>query len=388
MTLSCLSITLGQVVAYVVGYLLSDRANGWRWMVGLGAAPACVQLLILAFLPESPRWLVKHGRADDARLLLYKIYGGRLESTSLANHVLRAIERGIAEEEDERKKPLGPRDPGGSSCSTTSWVDVPLWRDLFVVPRNRRALTIACLLQGAQQLCGFVSRPFRLPLACPSKSADGRPQNSLMYFSATIFAQAGFKSPVLTSLSIAITNFVFTIVAFRYIDRIGRRKMLLWSITLMVIALVPTAVGFYFNPAARQLGRSVVKQHDTRGPWPRVILTGLMLYVAGYALGLGNVPWQQSELFPLSVRAIGSGIATATNWACNFLVGLTFLPLVGELTLTGAMVAFMVFCVAAGVLVWRYYPETVGMTIEQVSEMLRGGWGTRPKRPHRITVRL
>ena len=209
-----------------------------------------------------------------------------------------------------------------------------------------------------------------------------------MYFSATIFAQAGFKSPVLTSLSIAITNFVFTVVAFRFIDRIGRRKMLLWSISVMVIALIPTAIGFYLNPAARQPGQTIVKQHDTHGPWPKVILGGLMLYVAGYALGLGNVPWQQSELFPLSVRAIGSGVATATNWACNFLVGLTFLPLVGAFTLAGAMVAFIVFCVTADLLVWRFYPETVGMTIEQVSEMLRDGWGTRRKRSHRITVGL
>ena len=175
MTLSCLSITLGQVVAYVVGYLLSDRASGWRWMVGLGAAPACVQLLALAFLPESPRWLVKHGRADDARLLLYKIYGGRLESTALSSRVLRAIERGIAEDDEERKKLLGTRDPGASSRSTTSWVDVALWRDLVVVPRNRRALTIACLLQGAQQLCGFVGQPFCLPLSSSRRPADGRP---------------------------------------------------------------------------------------------------------------------------------------------------------------------------------------------------------------------
>lgn len=59
-----------------------------------------------------------------------------------------------------------------------------------------------------------------------------------------------------------------------------------------------------------------------------VILVSIMTYVAAYALGLGNVPWMQSELFPLNVRSLGSGLATATNWLANFIVGLTFLPLV------------------------------------------------------------
>lgn len=64
-----------------------------------------------------------------------------------------------------------------------------------------------------------------------------------------------------------------------------------------------------------------------------IILISIMIYVASYALGLGNVPWMQSELFPLGVRSLGSGLATATNWIANFIVGLTFLPLVSEIFL-------------------------------------------------------
>lgn len=121
-----------------------------------------------------------------------------------------------------------------------------------------------------------------------------------MYFSATIFSLVGFRSPTLTSLSIAMTNFIFTLVAFAYIDRVGRRRILLWSVPIMVLGLALCAIAFGFvdlpqeraslsaNPAASKI-------------WPLIILLAMVVYVAGYAIGMGNVPWQQSEyvsLFP------------------------------------------------------------------------------------------
>ncbi|KAL2203606.1 general substrate transporter [Sarocladium strictum] len=309
-TTNVLFITLGQMVAYVAGWLLSTFAppeTAWRWMVGLGAVPAAVQGAVVFFMPETPRWLVRAGRTAEAKLVVQRVNGGATE--------------------------------------------------LVAEGRNRRALAIACLLQGLQQLCGF---------------------NSLMYFSATIFTLVGFKSPTLTSLTVAVTNFIFTLIALVLIDRVGRRRILLYSIPFMVAGLVLAAVGFgsltvTINP----------EDPDNTGPdssgsaGAGIVLLSIMLYVAAYALGLGNVPWMQSELFPLSVRSVGSGAATATNWACNFVVGLTFLPLMDALSPSWTFGMYGIVCAVGWGFVWRIYPETAGLTLEEARGLLENGWGVK-----------
>ena len=150
-TLNILFITLGQVVAYTIGWIMSSKVHGWRWMVGLGAAPAFVQLGLLIFMPETPRWLVKNRSSQLARAVLKKVYGG---SRSVADEVLRAIDTEISEEEAAGKIP----NPSTSERGSQTWFDrmQSATGELFRVGGNRRALTIACLLQGLQQLCGFV----------------------------------------------------------------------------------------------------------------------------------------------------------------------------------------------------------------------------------------
>lgn len=155
-TLSVLNITLGQVVAYVVGWALSENGGqvGWRWMVGLGAIPAVCQVLIMLIMPESPRWLVKSGRVEEARVVLSKVFGPGLELQKMLERVLKGIEHEVQAEERARKgRNLGSDD------ETETWLlgSKDTWKELFRVGGNRRALTIACLLQGLQQLCGFVS---------------------------------------------------------------------------------------------------------------------------------------------------------------------------------------------------------------------------------------
>lgn len=134
-----------------------------------------------------------------------------------------------------------------------------------------------------------------------------------MYFSATIFAMVGFTSPIGTSLSIALTNFLFTIVAFAYIDTVGRRNILLRTIPFMAVGLLACSVAFLFIPTTESQSAANAPVNGT-GIWSIILLLSLVFYVAAYATGLGVVPWQQSELFPLRVRSVGSGIATATNW--------------------------------------------------------------------------
>ena len=151
-TLSILFVAAGQVIAYVIGYALSRQRNGWRWMVGLGAAPAVLQFALMLVLPESPRWLVKDGRTQQARGILQKVYTAGKDHT--IEEVLHAIKTEIVAEEATK-----------NDVSTSIEGNKPhMWltrarnrsAELFYVSGNRRALTIACLLQGLQQLCGFV----------------------------------------------------------------------------------------------------------------------------------------------------------------------------------------------------------------------------------------
>jgi len=101
----------------------------------------------------------------------------------------------------------------------------------------------------------------------------------------------------------------------------------------------------------------------------------MVVYVSSYAVGLGNVPWQQSELFPLSVRSLGSALATATNWGSNFVIGLTFLPMMEFITPTGTFALYAFVCVGAWMAVWTIYPETAGLGLEEVGSLFREGWG-------------
>jgi SP family myo-inositol transporter-like MFS transporter 13 len=155
-TVSSLFITGGQVVAYVVGWLFSAHSQGWRWMVGLGAAPAAIQFLVLEFIPETPRWLVKANQKERAKQVLLRVYGGGDEIRKMVDAVLRRVEKEIMEEEEA----AGER--SNSSTPKTGWRGKLAsvndgFAQVVAVGGNRRALIIACMLQGFQQLCGFVS---------------------------------------------------------------------------------------------------------------------------------------------------------------------------------------------------------------------------------------
>jgi SP family myo-inositol transporter-like MFS transporter 13 len=382
-TVSSLFITGGQVVAYIIGWAFSDTASGWRWMVGLGAAPAAVQLVLLAGMPETPRFLVQKGRVAAGRAVLARVYGAGPGMHGLVSAVLRRVEREILEEEGL----AGPaaKSQGGWKARAKHVSDQ--FGQLVAVGPNRRALTIACMLQGFQQLCGFNRCVATIPARpIPPRAYLGQcilkftPANehSLMYFSATIFRLVGFRSPTLTSLSIALTNFAFTLVAFWCIDRVGRRRILLLSVPVMIVGLALCALAFGFIDLSTEEGASNVllraAGQESR-VWPLIILLAMVLYVASYAVGLGCVPWQQSELFPLSVRALGSALATSANWASNTVVGLTFLPMMEFLTPTGTFVCYAAVCAVCWVTVWKIYPETAGLSLEDVGGLLRDGYG-------------
>ncbi|KAJ6085918.1 hypothetical protein N7486_010199 [Penicillium sp. IBT 16267x] len=349
-TIMCLLITGGQVVAYVVGWLFSRMDGGWRWIVGLGAVPAFLQFAVLLFLPETPRWLIQAGHDSQAMAVLTRIYKNCPECDRVVDRVLRDIRGEVIQETEEM-------DRSKASSTNSQWFHDASQRaqDLLYSGGNRRALIIAMMLQGLQQLCGF---------------------NSLMYFSGIIFKALSFSSPTLTSLTVAVTNFLFTLLAFAFIDRIGRRRILLYSIPVMVFALGFCAISFSSldipwgsQPPTHQ------DDAENHTIYPLLILFCLTVYTAAYAFGLGNVPWQQSELFPLNVRSLGSGFATATNWGSNFIVGLTFLPMMEWLSPTWTFVIYASVCAVGWVAVHRIYPEMSGLGLEDVKDLLANGWG-------------
>ncbi|PYH41811.1 putative MFS myo-inositol transporter [Aspergillus saccharolyticus JOP 1030-1] len=354
-TILCLLITGGQVIAYIVGWLFSNAAGGWRYIVGLGMLPAIIQGITVVALPETPRWLVQAGFEDAATYVLSKVYQDYEDSVQLVEAILLGIQQELAEETDTRAS----KAPGEHE----NWIAdaTHRTRNLFLVGGNRRALMIAVMLQVLQQLAGF---------------------NSLMYFSSTLFAILSFSSPTLTALSVAVTNFVFTLFACVYIDRIGRRRILLYSIPVMSLSLVACAMAFGSLPLPLSL--SEPKRTDKADAatikdsfLPVTVLMCLTIYTASYAFGLGNVPWQQSELFPLNVRSLGSSLATATNWASNFIVGLTFLPMMEWLSPAWTFAAYAAVCVLGWIVVWAIYPEMSGLSLEEVKDLLADGWGVQ-----------
>lgn len=399
-TMNIVFVTLGQVVAYIVGWAFTEygsKETGWRWVVGLGAAPAGLQGVLVLLMPETPRWLVKAGRNDEARTVVRRVAGVGVRASAAADLVLKDIEAEVREEDEAQK--ARRRGSKGENALLDGW------KELLSIRRNRRALIIACMLQGLQQLCGFVSeqqlesqfhglrldvlrfvsmtRLFRSTKR-PLRVADRvfSPQNSLMYFSATIFKLLGFTSPTLTSMTVALTNFMFTVVALLIIDKVGRRRVLLYSIPFMTIGLLTCTYGF----SLIKLSTAGLDETDEKPPSPPpptantggavVVLVSIMGYVAAYAIGLGNVPWMQSELFSLSVRSLGSGTATATNWGANFIVGLTFLPLMDALSPAWTFMLYAAVCVVGWWLVHRIYPETSGLSLEEAAARLeRDDWG-------------
>lgn len=185
-----------------------------------------------------------------------------------------------------------------------------------------------------------------------------------MYYSTTIFVSLHFRNPSTASLLVAFTNFVFTLISLGIIDRVGRRRILLLTLPLMILALLAASLAFAYLP---------VLPDDA----PAFILISVIFYVAAFALGLGNVPAMQSELYPSSVRALGSGVATGVSWMGNFVVGLTFLPLMDGSSPSWTLRGFSGVCAVGLVAVWAMYPETAGLTLEEAGSILERGWAVR-----------
>ncbi|KAF8965817.1 hypothetical protein BDZ97DRAFT_1757090 [Flammula alnicola] len=334
--LNVVMITLGQVIAYGIGAGFFHVHGGWRWMVGLGALPAALQLIFLFFLPESPRILLRRGDTVAAHAVMTKIYAfAKPEEVDLKIKVLQLSVRRSVEITD----------------STTF---IQRSKSMIFDPVNRRALIVGCGMQAFQQLCGF---------------------NTLMYYSATLFKEIGFNQPTAVGLIVSGTNFIFTLVALKWIDKIGRRNIMIWSAPGMVVGLTLASISFHFM--TKKTGGELIDGTQYATAWSSLVLLSMIVFVASYATGLGNVPWQQGELFSLEVRGIGTSLATATNWGGNLLIGSTYLSLMAAITPAGAFGFYAGLCLIGCIFVVGCFPETAGLSLEEVKMVFRDGFGIK-----------
>jgi sugar porter (SP) family MFS transporter len=185
--------------------------------------------------------------------------------------------------------------------------------------------------------------------------------NTVIYYAPTIFQAAGFQSAqasITATAGVGLVNVIMTIVAIPLVDRVGRRPLLLSSLTGMLLSLVLLAIGF-------ALGGPELK-------WIGVL--SLVVYIASFAIGLGPVFWLLiSEIFPLNIRGQAASIATTANWLSNFFVSLTFLSLLNGL---GNVWTFLLYAVLSAAGLWYCFalvPETKGVPLERIERNLRSG---------------
>jgi MFS transporter, SP family, galactose:H+ symporter len=316
-TLYQLAITIGIFVAYFADYLLT-QGNQWRVMLGVSAVPGVLLILAIVPLPDSPRWYVKRGRHDQARSALEKVEPG--------------VDVG-AELQD--MEDLNEKEANGS------------WREVFA-PAWRRPLVIGILLAVFQQFTGI---------------------NAIIYYADKVFAAAGFATPASQSLAtlwaIGAVNVVATFVAVAWVDRFGRRPLLLVGSVGMGASLI--LVGVMFERMPKTAGHS--SGTSTTGV---ITLIGLVVFIASFAFSLGPVVWTIiNEIFPSHIRARAVAVATAANWFAAWLVAQFFLSLVDLITEAGTFWLFAGFCAVTFVFVRWFVPETKNRSLEELEQL----WG-------------
>jgi SP family myo-inositol transporter-like MFS transporter 13 len=328
-----LMITGGQFFSYLINLSFTEVPGTWRWMLGVAAVPAIVQFVLMLFLPESPRWLYWKDEKAQAIAVLEKIY----DSDRL-------------EEEVELL---------ASSSMHEFQSDNASYLDVFKSKELRLAFFAGAGLQAFQQFTGI---------------------NTVMYYSPTIVQMAGFTSnklALLLSLIVAAMNAAGTIVGIYLIDRCGRRRLALTSLSGVVISLVILAMAFILQSSSSLC--MAAANGTCQGALGWFAVAGLGLYIAFFSPGMGPVPWAvNSEIYPEAYRGMCGGMSATVNWISNLIVAQTFLSIVG---LVGTGLTFLIIAgiaVLAFIFVALYVPETKGLSFEQVEQLWKEkAWGSR-----------
>lgn len=321
-----LLITVGLLGAFVSDSLIADDQNNgcWRTMFYVGVAPAIILLLGMAFLPESPRWLLSKGRDEEALAILQKI-----EDPKEIESEVSKIKSSLAEDKAQMKL---------SEAFNMKWLFYPLM--------------LAIMIMFFQQAVGI---------------------NTVIYYGPSIFQKAGFgggEAANLAQVSVGVVNVLFTILSLFLIDRIGRRKLYFIGMAGITATLLAIAYCFANLEGMGEAGRYC-------------IVGSMLLYIVFFAVSMGPLGWLiVTEVFPVKVRGIGSSIGSIANWTFNSLVVFTFFKLINGLTAMlgsdamGTAGVFSVFAlVALAGIVWGYFylPETKGKKLDEIESHWKNG---------------
>ncbi len=310
-SLNQLMITVGILLAFIVNALLAN-SEAWRWMLGLAVVPSVVLFIGMYFMPETPRWLVSRGREDEARDVLM-----RSRSAQEAENEIREIKEVEREEEGGLQELLAP------------WV--------------RPALIVAIGLAVFQQIIGI---------------------NTIIYYAPTTLKNVGYgdAAAIYANLIIGAINVVMTLIAIRFIDRVGRKPLLLGGLVGMVVSLTV-------------LGLSTLLLSEPSSPTDTVaIITLLCLagFIISFAATWGPTVWVVlPEVLPLRIRGTAMGVAIFLHWIANFVVSQTFPSLLAALGPGIPFLGYAVIGVLAFIFVSAFVTETKGRSLEEIESDLQ-----------------
>lgn len=315
-------ITVGILIAYIVALVIFEVAPhsagsvDWRLILGLGAVPALVGVFFRARMPESPRWLLRHGDYDKA-LHTFESLGMEVDRADV----------------EETARQLRSDDRHQSLAKTKSWT-----------PGVKRAVFVVSVFFIFQQITGI---------------------NVPLYYGphllGNLFA-GGAHSKVTTTIAgvevtaiMTVVNVAATYLGFRFIDKLGRRKLAIGGYVGMAFFAVVSAVGL-----------------GVLSGTPRTVVSmfGLCLFIASFAIGVGGTGWLiQGESFPTAVRGEAASIGATCDWLANFGLVELFPTWQSGIGLPWVMVCFGGLCLLAMGFVHRFLPETKGRSLEEITRI-------------------
>jgi SP family sugar porter-like MFS transporter len=314
-----LTIVLGISMAYFSNYfLLAIGENAWRWMFAAEAVPSLFFFLALFIVPESPRWLVARNDETKAHFVLQKVAG-----TDFANFELSEIKASLS---------------GNEKRGTL--------KDVFK-KKYSLILFFGIFLAVFQQWSGI---------------------NVIFFYAPDIFAKAnlGVDAALFQTTLVGLMNIAFTILAMRVIDKMGRKKLMLIGAAGMAVCYL--MIGGLFATG---------KTND----W--MLLTFIIITPAFFAFGLGPTVWVVlSEIFPNKIRGAAMSVATFSLWIACYLLTLTFPVFVEWFNAANTFWIYAVICVIGFIVIFKYLPETKGISLEKLEKMLvkQPPFNTSPER--------
>jgi len=323
--LACIEFT-GNISGYAasvwVDYFCSYIQSDWAWRIPLGMQ--CVMGALLAagslVICESPRWLLDNDHDEEGIVVIANLYGKGDIHNPKARDEYREIKMNV----------LLQRQEGERS-----------YRDMF--KRYTRRVFIAMSAQALAQLNGI---------------------NVISYYAPLVFEEAGWvgRSAILMTGINAITYLLSTIPPWYVVDTLGRRKILLSGAIAMVISL--SAISYFMFLQAS---------------WtPNMVVVFVMIYNAAFGASWGPIPWlYPPEILPLSIRAKGASLSTATNWAFNWLVG-ELTPILQDTIQWRLYLVHAFFCAISFVIVYFIYPETANVRLEDMNSLFGDATSVQP----------